>query len=330
MKGLLGRFSRTQRREDELAPENRLRLELLTRWAGHELRIYDAHQRKYLSRLVREGLLREASLPEKVTAKYRIEDLKPLLRERGLKVSGKKAELVASLLDALSEKEAQSLVTGFEMYEATEEGQKRIDWHLEFCRQERQAAMDQCTEALLASEYERAALVVSAFEAKQPFPRGLGVEWSAERHHFDLRELRDLMEAMPWFLEGLTTEDQAQARLAAAMAYLWGTGPQKAAKGLEIGSGTKYEPMWLVNLLMSYAANRRALRDYRGSGVVKKIAILAADSSCEACKQAAREYPFDRVPELPLRSCTAESGCRCAYAPVTKTWRELGIDIEEP
>lgn len=65
--------------------------------------------------------------------------------------------------------------------------------------------------------------------------------------------------------------------------------------------------------------NDETLNGYRGSGV-KRIEILATETSCDACKLAASK--LHSLSEalvarpLPVKECLNVSGCRCAYAPV--------------
>jgi len=52
-----------------------------------------------IKQLFDEGILERGELPDLVNYKFRATDLKLMLKERGLKVSGRKAELVQRLID---------------------------------------------------------------------------------------------------------------------------------------------------------------------------------------------------------------------------------------
>ncbi len=76
----------------------------------------------------------------------------------------------------------------------------------------------------------------------------------------------------------------------------------------------------------------KSLDGYRkNSDVVKGVMVLATNDSCPACKQLDRvAFPLKQPPKLPNPQCTHRKGCRCALAPVTKTWAELGFkDVPE-
>lgn len=74
---------------------------------------------------------------------------------------------------------------------------------------------------------------------------------------------------------------------------------------------------------------RRQLDSYRAESVVKGVKILAVDDPiCEKHKD--KVYFFRRLPTMD-KLPPHYPGCRCTLAPVTISWRELGIDIpDEP
>src|SRR5262249_28337525 len=59
---------------------------------------------------LRTGLLEESSAAEKLNCKFRVADLKALLKQHGAKASGKKADLIMALLKVLSSVEMTRLV----------------------------------------------------------------------------------------------------------------------------------------------------------------------------------------------------------------------------
>ena len=73
---------------------------------------------------------------------------------------------------------------------------------------------------------------------------------------------------------------------------------------------------------VSKALHHKQLIDYKKSGVIKHVEILAAgQNSCPACKALDRKRFLLknelRNPTLPVKNCTSDYGhCRCCYAPV--------------
>ena len=79
--------------------------------------------------------------------------------------------------------------------------------------------------------------------------------------------------------------------------------------------------MGIIEELQAY--RQKDLKNYKDSGVVEYIEILAAKDSCDNCKgQAGKRIKLADAlikPPLPIHNCTHEKGyCRCTYIPVVK------------
>ncbi|QQR70876.1 MAG: SAP domain-containing protein [Methanolinea sp.] len=76
---------------------------------------------KAIEAFLKEGLLRVANLQEKMDAKFKLTDLKPLLKTRNLPVTGKKNLLIDRLIQA--DREAiESLVTDVNVLICSDKG----------------------------------------------------------------------------------------------------------------------------------------------------------------------------------------------------------------
>ncbi|HUW13465.1 MAG TPA: hypothetical protein VM537_27325, partial [Anaerolineae bacterium] len=233
-------------------------------------------------------------------------------------------ELVDRLLNAVSPREARRIAGRMTLYQATDAGQGLIDEYKAFQKQERKTAEGAAKEALLAGDYEQAALTISAYEAKQPFERGMwigigdtGSVWGPDRHPFRVSALQEMMTLRPWFLDGLTDDECAQIQIAAAMSVLCGERPARFGRGIQLTSPTRFEPKWLVNMQSSYALNRYTLRELQGVVGVVTTTTCNDQYVCASCKRMSeRRFPLRQAPELPSPECTSETGCRCWYLPV--------------
>ncbi len=58
-----------------------------------------------------------------------------------------------------------------------------------------------------------------------------------------------------------------------------------------------------------------SLKRLQANPRVKYIVIAAPAEACPACQQLAGTYPKDRVPRLPVESCSHPLGCRAYYVP---------------
>jgi hypothetical protein len=89
------------------------------------------------------------------------------------------------------------------------------------------AAEAATAEHLMQRNFEGAARVVAAYEAGQPIPRGIGVNWSNPNVAGDVVALRSILDAD----DGPSLE----IRTAAAMMYLWGVSkPYRRWLSLEV------------------------------------------------------------------------------------------------
>ncbi len=74
-----------------------------------------------------------------------------------------------------------------------------------------------------------------------------------------------------------------------------------------------------TRMVLFHAIHRVEVANYKDSGVVKQVEILAASDSCEACKKiAGKRFKLNDVIELPYEHCTNEIGCRCTLITVLK------------
>jgi len=272
-----------------------------------------------LDGFVRRGLLRSCDGAEKLDVKYRVPELVEICRRHGLPHKGKKAELIASLVQGVGTDEIAALTSdvhplrcsgaGIALAEASK---RRAD----AARLEVEAA---CIAALQHGELAQACRSVRRFEAQQPLPRGMGVDWSNPDISHELGLLEALFRDNPPSTAPLTT-------IAAAMGILWGTGPEKWLPKEPSDSGkrrrqTPEEKAAEVAARMeAFRANHeKTLEGYRANrDVIIALEILAAQSSCDFCKSQVGRYPLDSVPPLPHSECTHDMGCRCVYVPVTR------------
>lgn len=119
-----------------------------------------------LNRYIKNGLLVPLSLKANVEYCNTVADLKKLLKERGLKVSGKKQELAERLV-AADEVGMSKLHTAKTVIECSPEIRARI---LQYVADKEREFEDAITEALAAlrnMDFEKASRTIGAYESKQ-------------------------------------------------------------------------------------------------------------------------------------------------------------------
>lgn len=169
-----------------------------------------------IEQFVRAGLLEPADLAGRLEARFSVAELKKQLRDRGLKVSGKKAELAHRLAKA-DPVGVEKLVRRFRALILTPEGRERAETFLEQQRQARKLAEAECLTALKERRFRDAAQLMLAHESQQVFPRVTGSTPSGYE-----QTLRRIFSVKPSLLKDLDSEQWEHLRIAAAMMELWG------------------------------------------------------------------------------------------------------------
>lgn len=271
--------------------------------------------KKAINRFLKDGMIGKADLHGLLSHKFRVADLKPMLRERGLKVSGRKAELIQRLIEADPEAMMKA-VQGLRILQVTEAGEEVAEQYLEQKKEERQRVERSVLQALRQRKFKEASQAVAAFEAKQVFARGIGMDWENHDPSGDAAMLNTIFSGKPKILGELDDEQLAHLRIAAGMSLLWGTSRTKSGWLPEgFSTGLHFNNATAARMLVFYAYHRRNLEQYRGYTKTVEIVTLEG-SSCDACKQlTGKKYRLDRAPDLPYEKCTHEMGCRCRIAP---------------
>lgn len=270
---------------------------------------------KAIKRFLDEGLLEQASLNGLVSYRYKVSELKPMLRQRGLPVSGRKADLIERLVQ--SDPEGMRKATrGLSVLQATEEGREIAEEYLAQAKEARAKVEKQTLQALRESRFREASQVVAAFEARQVFPRGIGIDWENHDPNRDAIILKAIFQGRPKALARLDQGKLEPLHLAAGMKYLWGNISAQDWLPPDFETGLPMDRGAVVMMLCSYGLNQFELASYRKTPYVKSVEIETCndDHVCEACRElAARKHHLSAVPDLPYEGCTSERGCRCWY-----------------
>lgn len=272
-----------------------------------------------IGRFLADGVLIPAGLGHRLDHCFTVTELRHLLRERGLRVSGSKADIIARLIDA-DPLGMEKAVAHLALLQCSEEGQRLSRQYLEAEKDKKDATFQQTLAMLQQGKCRSASLAMAAYEAGQVFQRGIGIDWQNYDPDDDIAMLERIMKGRtPKILKGIDSKDLAQLRLAAGMMHLWSLADADAANLLPDGFGTGIAlgAPTSIRMLLTYHLQQAQLQQYRQmvrSGLCKTVSIRTCndDSVCPACRaMAQRHYSLADVPELPHEKCTSEQGCRC-------------------
>jgi hypothetical protein len=285
-----------------------------------------------IARFVSRGFLEEASLEDKLDAKFRVADLKQMLETKGIRVKGKKGEMIAALAGAMTPEEAAGLIADVRLYRPTPAGQHRIDSYL---GQKEKAKADMEAEAfslLQKGDIRRAWSRIARHEAARMFPdpkwtRGIPEPLLDEAAHL----IRFSYDDLPL--------DETQRRSVGAhlaMSILMGESLSEAGKRLvsytaglfdwnqalafsrpsPCGHAPESGPEALAELYATTkikealaACGLNSLKSERLGKGIRILPVHCAD--CNICNGGKYQYEWSEIEALP--KLPRQIGCQCTY-----------------
>ncbi len=269
-----------------------------------------------IARFVKEGMLVKGDLAASIDYRYTVSELKRMLTERRLPISGRKADLISRLIQA-DPTGARQAVAGIEVLVCSQQGREIAEEFLQKERAYRAEVEAQALEHLRRARFKDAALLVASYEAQQVFPRGIGVDWKHYDPSHDLAVLNTIFAGKPKILASFSDAQLDALRIAAGMMHLWGANECKRWLPSNFEVDRFADNATAARMLLFYAWHRVNLAQYRNYGVTE-VKVLGAADSCAACKRiSGKRFMIEQVPELPYEYCTHEMGCRCRVVGVT-------------
>ena len=271
-----------------------------------------------IRRFLNEGMLVQADLSAQLDYKYKVNELKDMLKQRGLAVSGRKGDLIQRLVQADPEGMKQT-VAGLRILLCSEQGREIAEQYVANEKAKRSKVEQQVLDYLQQRKFKEASITVASYEAEQVFPRGIGIGWKHYNPARDMAMLNIIFSGKPRILASLSDSHLDKLRLVAGMMYLWGTNQCKEWLPPNFETDLAMDNDAAARMFVFYASHQISLADYKRSGVVKQVEISATQDSCNACKRiAGKRYKLNEVPELPYEHCMHQMGCRCTLLPITK------------
>ena len=293
----LSRFLYAQNSEDAVQPH----------WEG----VLGELPQAAMDRFTAEGLLVPASLTAKLDRTFKVVDLKPFLKERGLPVSGKKDVLIERLTTA-DPQGMTAKVAHLDIVECSSNARLIAEKYVTERRAAKDAAVAESLTFVRAKKFNEASQAVSCYEAKQVFPRGIGIDWSKKNSSRDLQVMETMFSSRPKILDGLAEDEWEPLRMAAAMMYLWGVNMAREWLPEEFVGVPRFDADTAVRMLLFHANYKLDLVRFHEIGVKKATIEGCGDASCDACRSiAGKTMPLAEIAELPHAACTNQLGCRC-------------------
>lgn len=274
--------------------------------------VLDEKPSQAIKRFLKEGLLEIAELENVLDYKYTVADLKKILTKYGLPVSGQKNDLIKRL--TTTEYDSMKKATeGLTVLICTRRGRELSGEYLANEKINRSKTETQVLEYIKNRMFQEAVLAVVAFEAKQVFPRGMGIDWKNHNTNHELEIINIIFSSKPKILSKMRDDNLEFFRQGAALMLLWGTNTTKHWLPPDLSTEITLDVDTVARMFLFHAIFKKSLARYYADGRTKYVEILIAQGSCEECKKyEGVKFRLDEVPELPHEKCTHEKGCRCS------------------
>lgn len=244
------------------------------------------------------------ALSQGLASLYGVVQLKAMLKLRGLKVSGRKDELIGRLVDSDSQGLMRE-VLALGLYHCSDTGKKLV-FQLE---ERKQQAYANAVAAIHAKDYVSAIRQYQALEDDLGFPK-LEFEGTPKPTFIEL-----VMTVTPTILHGCPQDVLLRLRMAMALQYVAGRqAPKELLRGFD--TGIRLDAQTAARMIYFSARHAEDMQQWRRMKVAQ-VAHLATPGSCSVCMDFnGKKWNIDQAPELPCPHCTSEAGCRCLYLPV--------------
>lgn len=273
---------------------------------------------KAIKRFEDEKMLITAELNDLLLYRYKVNELKDMLKQRGLPVSGSKDELAQRLVQA-DPNGLRKAVAELRLLKCTEHGHEMAEQYLVAEKEKRAKVEYRVMEYLTKRKFREASLMVAAYEVEQVFSRGIGLDWKHYDPSHNVEMLKTLFESKPRIVAQLGDERLEALRIGAAMMALWGTNMAEEWLPTDLETGLPFGNDAVARNVLDYAQNRATLLGLKKQGMVKRVKVCSSrdDRTCEKCKSLdGKVFTIDEALEkMPLPDwCNSEEGwCRCAY-----------------
>lgn len=280
--------------------------------------MFGTHPRNVVEGFLALHLLEAASLVETIEFCHTGAALKRLLKERGLKVSGRKAEQAQRLLDADPEG-MQRFSVEQQIVRCTAAASQAVQTWLHQEALAREAATDETIAALRRRQWKTAVQIADAWRKRRfeppahpaqealtirPAPRTVEERAAEVAKNFTLR---------PKILTGLEPDQWEGLHVNYAIWQLLGQSvTEKCMPGF---NGLRaMDATTVLRMMGFYVRHQEDLEQWKKLGI-KKASIMCTNSgSCETCIALDKKtFRLDKLPELPYEGCTCALGCRCLY-----------------
>ena len=265
--------------------------------------------RKSIKHFIDDAFIERSDINGHLDHEFKLPELKNLLKERGLKVTGKKDILIERLLeaDALG---MEKLVQVTEVFECTEKGRNTSRLYLDEEKKKKEAVEHQVFQALQVRDFEKACSLANAYRRQKVFFPGLNTS-GTRIDLFNPSHLGLFFSEKPKILGDIPNDQLNSLRVAAGMKYLLYVRKAEDWLPKDFHLESRLDIETSARMILFHSNYLNNLSGFRMHGT-KKVSIIVAGDACEYCQKLKdKKYDLKTVPELPYEKCASGKGCRC-------------------
>lgn len=280
---------------------------------------------KVVNRFIKEEMLEEKvySVEERVMM-FSVKDLKDILRGNGLKVSGRKQELI----DRINEHDSSLLEASLPEFDhnnltLAESGKEIVDSFQQKETAEYEAFLDELIALFQAKDTRNAYLLSKEFSEKRKLK-----EYNQTRPTLEtinspeiwLKTLDIILNCEKiGILHSIDNADFEKFRIAAGLSFLVGKKDLERYGIEDIETGLHFDNATASRMIMFYANRQFELLRAKGNDI--KRVVFHSVGGCPICQELdGKTFNIDEAPEIPHKDCTGDKGCRCYYESI---WEDL-------
>lgn len=263
-------------------------------------------------RYYKSGFFRYLNLEERLN-KLLVPDLKNLLRDAGLPVSGKKVNLIQRVKESVSQAAIDNAIPPKDYIAFSEKGQAYYDGLCSRFVEELDSLFMNMYHNLLEYKFDAAYRMMCSFEKAQFFTRGIGIDWERE-------EIRGCSKSDRSACITYMNASEDKRFVALAICYWWfGSSPNYTEfmqRHDDLFIGITPEDLYYGHSMLS---NLRELYDYR-DGQVEEYKIVAAkdERTCALCESMSEKNFPVLTAKIGVNCPPFHKGCRCCIVAVIR------------
>lgn len=268
-----------------------------------------------VAHFIKEGSLVKSAINDRMSAAYTAAELKKMLADRDLPVSGTKAVLIRRLIDA----GAAPQEAGAGVYVCSDEVRAAVEsWEAQELA-ETERASDEVIAFLRQRDVDAALRVVEGHKKAHPTTHDIMAEWRPNALALSdppartAADVLALLSITPGLLKSLDQADLERARIAAALSRLSFAGPayRKALSGF-VGTA-RFSAQRAVSIIQAGARCLDDIKQWSASGM--KSARVVVSTGCSVCSAFNdKTFRLASMPEFPRPDCL-EVGCTAVLVP---------------